>query len=196
MCIRDRVIIGPDSSQRLAESFETALALADGLAIIEVLPDDREDTGEELVFSARFACPECGYSLSELEPRLFSFNNPAGACPECDGLGVRQFFDPERVVHDPSLTLSSGAVAGWDRRNAFYFNLISCLADHYGFDTEAPFSKLPKKIRQIILYGSGSEKIPFTYLRSRGRRPRRRKHTFEGVIPLSLIHISEPTRPY
>jgi|TARA_B100001123_G_scaffold170555_1_gene196238 excinuclease ABC subunit A len=179
----DRVIIGPDSSQRLAESFETALALADGLAIIEVLPDDREDTGEELVFSARFACPECGYSLSELEPRLFSFNNPAGACPECDGLGVRQFFDPERVVHDPSLTLSSGAVAGWDRRNAFYFNLISCLADHYGFDTEAPFSKLPKKIRQIILYGSGSEKIPFTYLRSRGRRPRRRKHTFEGVIP-------------
>ena len=179
----DRVIIGPDSSQRLAESFETALALADGLAVIEVLPDDREDTGEELVFSARFACPECGYSLSELEPRLFSFNNPAGACPECDGLGVRQFFDPERVVHDPSLTLSSGAVAGWDRRNAFYFNLISCLADHYGFDTEAPFSKLPKKIRQIILYGSGSEKIPFTYLRSRGRRPRRRKHTFEGVIP-------------
>ena len=179
----DRVVIGPDSAQRLAESFETALALADGLAVIEVLPGDGQASGEELVFSARFACPDCGYSLSELEPRLFSFNNPAGACPECDGLGVRQFFDPERVVHDRSLTLSSGAVAGWDRRNAFYFNLISCLADHYGFDTETAFSKLPKKIRQIVLYGSGSEKILFTYLRSRGRRPRRRRHTFEGVIP-------------
>ena len=179
----DRVIVGPQSAQRLAESFETTLALTDGLALVQVLPDDEHTEGESHLFSALFACPHCGYSLSELEPRLFSFNNPAGACPDCDGLGVRQFFDPDRVVHDKSLSLAAGAIAGWDRRNAFYFNLISCLAGHYGFDTETPYSKLPKRIRDVLLYGSGSEKIPFTYLRAHGRRPRRRNHVFEGVLP-------------
>ena len=179
----DRVVVGPQSAQRLAESFETALALTDGLALVQVLPDDEYTEGESHLFSALFACPHCGYSLSELEPRLFSFNNPAGACPDCDGLGVRQFFDPDRVVHDKSLSLAAGAIAGWDRRNAFYFNLINCLADHYGFNTETPYSKLPKRTRDVLLYGSGSEKIPFTYLRAHGRRPRRRNHAFEGVLP-------------
>ena len=147
----DRVVVGPQSAQRLAESFETALALTDGLAVVQVLPDDEHIEGELHLFSALFACPHCGYSLSELEPRLFSFNNPAGACPDCDGLGVRQFFDPDRVVHDKSLSLAAGAIAGWDRRNAFYFNLINCLAGHYGFDTETPYSKLPKRIRDVLL---------------------------------------------
>ncbi len=179
----DRVVIKADLAQRLAESFETALAVADGLALVEVLPGDDQDSGIEMLFSARYACPHCGYILTELEPRLFSFNNPAGACPDCDGLGARQFFDPDRVIHDDSLSLAAGAISGWDRRNAFYFQMLTCLAEHYGFDIDKPLRRLPKKIRDIILYGSGKEKIAFSYLRSHGRRPRRRTHTFEGVIP-------------
>ena len=179
----DRLVIRGGCEQRLAESFETALAIAEDLAVVEVLSADTAGKSRDLLFSARYACPHCGYSLTELEPRLFSFNNPAGACPDCDGLGARQFFDPERVVHDHSLSLAAGAIAGWDRRNAFYFQLLRCLADHYGFDIELPFRRLPKKVRQVILYGSGKDKVPFTYLRAHGRRPRRRAHTFEGVLP-------------
>lgn len=179
----DRIVVKPDLAQRLAESFETALAIADGLALVQVLPGDDGEPGKEILFSARYACPHCGYNLSELEPRLFSFNNPAGACPECDGLGARQFFDPQRVVVDDTLSLAAGAIAGWDRRNAFYFQMLTCLSEHYGFDIEKPFRRLSKKIRDIVLYGSGSEKINFQYLRSHGRRARHRSHTFEGVLP-------------
>ncbi len=179
----DRVIVKPDISQRLAESFETALGIADGLALVQVLPKDGEVDGAEMLFSARYACPHCGYNLSELEPRLFSFNNPAGACSKCDGLGVRQFFDPAIVIHDESLSLAAGAISGWDRRNAFYFQMLNCLSEHYGFDIEKPFRHLPEEIQQVILYGSGTEKINFSYLRSHGRRARKRSHTFEGVLP-------------
>lgn len=179
----DRVVIKSDIAQRLAESFETALAVADSLALVQVLPVDDEGEAQEMLFSARYSCPRCGYNLTELEPRLFSFNNPAGACPDCDGLGARQFFDPERVIHDETLSLAAGAISGWDRRNAFYFQMLNCLAEHYDFDVEKPFRRLPKKVQDIILYGSGKEKISFSYLRSHGRRPRRRAHSFEGVIP-------------
>ena len=179
----DRVVIKSDIAQRLAESFETALAVADSLALVQVLPGDDEGEAQEMLFSARYSCPRCGYNLTELEPRLFSFNNPAGACPDCDGLGARQFFDPERVIHDETLSLAAGAISGWDRRNAFYFQMLNCLAEHYDFDVEKPFRRLPKKVQDIILYGSGKEKISFSYLRSHGRRPRRRAHSFEGVIP-------------
>ena len=179
----DRIVVKPDLAQRLAESFETALAIADGLALVQVLPGDDGEPGKEILFSARYACPHCGYNLSELEPRLFSFNNPAGACPECDGLGARQFFDPQRVVVDDTLSLAAGAIAGWDRRNAFYFQMLTCLSEHYGFDIEKPFRRLSKKIQDIVLYGSGPEKINFQYLRSHGRRARHRSHTFEGVLP-------------
>jgi excinuclease ABC subunit A len=179
----DRIVVRAGQEQRLAESFETALGLSDGVAIAVTLPAEGETgAGQELLFSARYACPQCGYSISELEPRLFSFNNPAGACPTCDGLGVRQFFDPQRVVSDPSLSLPAGAIRGWDRRNAFYYHMLECLAKHYKFDIDAPFEELPKRARDVILHGSGDELIAFTYLSDRGGR-QRRKHPFEGVIP-------------
>jgi excinuclease ABC subunit A len=175
----DRFKVRPDVGLRLAESFETALRLADGIAHVAFMDEPKR---EELVFSAKFACPVCGYSISELEPRLFSFNNPVGACPTCDGLGVKQFFDPARVVAHPHLSLAGGAVRGWDRRNNYYFQLIQSLAKHYKFDIETPFDRLPEKIRNIILRGSGKEVIAFTYVNERGGRTSRR-HPFEGVLP-------------
>jgi len=181
----DRLRIRSDVQQRLAESFETALELTDGLA--RVADMDGTDAGDdgvtpELIFSARFACPICGYSISELEPRMFSFNNPAGACQECDGLGIKQFFDPGLVVADEDLTLAEGAIRGWDRRNVYYFHMLSSLAEHYGFDVESPFCELKKKHRDAILYGSGSQRIDFSYVNDRGDVIHRR-HRFEGVIP-------------
>ena len=175
----DRFKVRPEVQQRLAESFETALRLADGLARVAFMDDPTHD---DVVFSAKFACPQCGYSITELEPRLFSFNNPAGACPGCDGLGIKQFFDPARVVSNPELSLAGGAVRGWDRRNAYYFQMISALAGHYGFDVEVPFQDLPQRVRDIILFGSGKEDIEFDYYNERGV-PARRAHPFEGVIP-------------
>jgi excinuclease ABC subunit A len=177
----DRLVVREGQQQRLAESFETALALSEGIAKVLLLSQDAGGEEQELLFSSRYACPHCGYSISELEPRLFSFNNPAGACPGCDGLGVEQFFDPARVIYDDGLSLAAGAIQGWDRRNAFYFNLLRCLARHYGFDVDTPFARLPKKVRQVILYGSGDERIRFTYLRGSGRGVQR-THRFEGVI--------------
>ena len=177
----DRVVVQAGQQQRLAESFETAIGLGEGL-VRTVVMDDEGHGVQEMVFSARFACPHCGYSLSELEPRLFSFNNPAGACPSCDGLGMRQFFDPERVVSDASLPLPAGAIRGWDRRNAFYYQMLESLARHYKFDLDLPFAELPEKIRDVILRGSGEEMITFSYFGERGQTSRR-KHAFEGVIP-------------
>lgn len=162
----------------LAESFETALALSGGSAIVADMDDDK---AEEMVFSANFACPVCGYSMRELEPRLFSFNNPAGACPTCDGLGVQQYFDPDRVVQNPELSLAGGAIRGWDRRSFYYFQMIRSLADHYRFDVEAPFNSLPENVRKIILSGSGKENIEFKYVNDRGDTTVR-KHPFEGVL--------------
>ena len=175
----DRLRARPDMQQRLAESFETALGLADGIARVTDMDDD---SAEDLIFSARFACPICGYSISELEPRMFSFNNPAGACSDCDGLGVKQFFDPALVVQDEELTLAEGAIRGWDRRNVYYFHMLNSLAEHYGFDVETPFNKLKKKLRDAILFGSGNERIDFSYANDRGDIIRR-SHRFEGVIP-------------
>jgi excinuclease UvrABC ATPase subunit len=140
------------------------------------------DSGTEHLFSAKFACPVCSFALAELEPRLFSFNNPVGACPKCDGLGNVDFFDPERVVAHPDLSLASGAIRGWDRRNQFYFQLLASLADHYEFDIETPFEELPEKIRHIVLGGSGRDKIAFRYLSDGGRQVLK-EHTFEGIIP-------------
>jgi excinuclease ABC subunit A len=177
----DRVVVRKGQEQRLAESFETATNLGEGIVRVLVL-DEAGQSGQEMVFSARYACPQCGYSLSELEPRLFSFNNPAGACPTCDGLGVRQFFDPARVVSDATLSLPAGAIRGWDRRNAFYFQMLESLARHYKFDLDQPFEELPKKVRDVVLHGSGEELIGFTYLGDRGIKSKR-KHSFEGVIP-------------
>ncbi|MGB5307859.1 MAG: excinuclease ABC subunit UvrA [Arenicellales bacterium] len=174
----DRLVVRDGIEQRLAESFETALSLSDGL--VHVLTQPREGKAAQYVFSARYACPECGYSLSELEPRLFSFNNPAGACPGCDGLGVRQLFDANRIIRDPGLSLATGAIAGWDRRNGFYFNLLTNLSKHYGFSFDTAFEDLPKKIQKVILFGSGNEKITFHYKSMRGQS---RTHAFEGVIP-------------
>ncbi|MCL1886824.1 MAG: excinuclease ABC subunit UvrA [Betaproteobacteria bacterium] len=172
----DRVRITPDIKQRLAESFETALRLADG----RVLAVDM-DSNETQIFSNQFACPICGFSLQELEPRIFSFNNPMGACPECDGLGHIEFFDPKRVVLFPNLSLASGAVKGWDRRNQFYFQMLQSLAAYYDFDIDTPFETLPENVRHVVLFGSGKEKIPFTYISEKGR-PWLREHAFEGII--------------
>ena len=176
----DRLKIGSDPlqiKQRLAESFETALRNADGRAITMDM-----DSGRESVFSSKFACPVCNYSLTELEPRLFSFNNPMGACPTCDGLGVIQFFDPKRIVAFPNLSLASGAIKGWDRRNQFYFQMLQGLAAHADFNIDAPFESLLDDVRNLILQGSGKEAIPFTYINERGRAVVR-EHPFEGVIP-------------
>jgi excinuclease ABC subunit A len=177
----DRVVVRKGQEQRLAESFETAANLGDGIVRVLVL-DEAGQSGQEIVFSSRYACPHCGYSISELEPRLFSFNNPAGACPTCDGLGVRQFFDPARVVSDASLSLPAGAIRGWDRRNAFYFQMLESLAKHYKFDLDKPFEELPQNVRDVVLHGSGEELIGFTYFGDRGMKSKR-KHSFEGVIP-------------
>ncbi|QXO73193.1 excinuclease ABC subunit UvrA [Morganella morganii] len=174
----DRFKVRDDLTQRLAESFETALALSGGTAVIA---DMEDNSAEELVFSANFACPVCGYSMSELEPRLFSFNNPAGACPTCDGLGVQQFFDPDRVVQNPNLSLGGGAIRGWDRRNFYYYQMLMSLADHYKFDIESPYSELPAKIQKVILNGSGRESIEFKYSNDRGDVTVRH-HPFEGVL--------------
>ncbi len=173
----DRFKVRPDLRLRLAESFETALRISDGLVRVAPL----EGPGEDRLFSARFACPHCGYSLPELEPRLFSFNNPVGACPTCDGLGIEQFFDPRRVVANPELSLAGGAVRGWDRRNAYYFQLVKSLGKHYGFDVETPFEGLPEQVRELILYGSGEESIRFSYYNERGRSVTK-THPFEGII--------------
>ncbi len=176
----DRVRIRPEMQQRLAESFETALDLADGIAVV-ARPNDVGGT-EDIAFSSQFACPLCGYSIADLEPRLFSFNNPAGACQECDGLGIKQYFDPDLVVTDSAASLAEGAIRGWDRRNVYYYHLLSSLASHYGFELETPFSRLRKKHREAILYGSGEQRIDFSYVNDRGDVIRRR-HRFEGVLP-------------
>src|SRR5215813_14000959 len=181
----DRLRVRADMKQRLAESYETALRNGDGRAIAVEMDhptDPANKQGTEHLFSAKFACPICNYSLSELEPRLFSFNNPIGACPRCDGLGSISFFDPKRVVAFPELSLASGAIKGWDRRNQFYFQMLQSLARHYEFDLEQPYDQLPERVQQMILYGSDKEKIAFQYLTDRGRSVTR-EHAFEGIIP-------------
>lgn len=174
----DRFKVRSDLATRLAESFETALELSGGTAIVADMDNPK---AEELVFSANFACPHCGYSVPELEPRLFSFNNPAGACPTCDGLGVQQYFDEDRVVQNPTISLAGGAVKGWDRRNFYYYQMLTSLAKHYHFDVEAPYESLPKKIQHIIMQGSGKEEIEFQYMNDRGDVVIR-KHPFEGIL--------------
>jgi excinuclease ABC subunit A len=182
--IVDRFIVDPAKAEqglrlRLAESFETALRLADGTARIAHMDDT---SAEEIIFSDRFACNHCGYSLTELEPRLFSFNNPTGACPTCDGLGVKQFFDPDRVVVNPSLSLAGGAIRGWDRKTTYYYQMIQSLASHYDFDIETPFNELPARLQKVVLYGSGKDKIEFFYENTRGMQIKK-LHRFEGVLP-------------
>ena len=167
-----------DLTTRLAESFETALELSGGTAVVADMDNPK---AEELVFSANFACPHCGYSVPELEPRLFSFNNPAGACPTCDGLGVQQFFDESRVVQNESISLAGGAVKGWDRRNFYYYQMLTSLAKHYKFDIETPYEDLPQKIKDIVMHGSGKEEIEFQYMNDRGDVVIR-KHPFEGIL--------------
>ncbi|HKJ95319.1 MAG TPA: excinuclease ABC subunit UvrA, partial [Gammaproteobacteria bacterium] len=175
----DRFKVRPDITTRLADSLETCLGLSDGVAKVGFLDEPQR---RDLVFSSRFSCPECGYALPELEPRIFSFNNPHGACAGCDGLGVRQFFDVERVVAHPELSLAGGAVRGWDRRNAYYSQILADLAAHYGFDVDAPWRELPEAIRDVLLQGSGDEEIEFHYLNPRGGRTSR-THSFEGILP-------------
>ncbi|HXN80258.1 MAG TPA: excinuclease ABC subunit UvrA, partial [Steroidobacteraceae bacterium] len=212
----DRMRIRPDAAQRLAESFETALRLSGGLARLAFLESEaregeprmrrtpgqdgqagaiaQQDAQRELVFSSRHACPVCGYSVPPLEPKLFSFNNPSGACPSCDGLGVQEFFDPQRVVLHPHLSLAGGAVRGWDRRNDHYFNLIQSLARHYGFDIETPWTELPEHVRHVLLHGSGAEVIEFSYREDAGRRSRKR-HAFEGILPNLTRRYRETESP-
>ena len=177
--IVDRFKVKEDMRLRLAESFETALRLADGTARIAYMDDSGAD---EIIFSDRFACNFCGYSLTELEPRLFSFNNPSGACPSCDGLGVKQFFDPIRVVVNPGLSLAGGAIRGWDRKTTYYYQMIQSLATHYEFDIETPFEQLSEKLQKVILHGSGKEKVEFFYENTRGMQIKK-LHRFEGVLP-------------
>ena len=175
----DRFKIKPGIEQRLAESFETALKLADGVARIGYIDHKKQ---EELIFSAKYACPICGFSMPELEPRLFSFNSPIGACENCDGLGVEQFFDPDKIIHDVSLSLGDGAIRGWDKKNLYYYHLLMSLAKHYEFDLDTPFNQLPEKIQTIILYGSKKETIRFQYLNDKGTLYQK-THAFEGIIP-------------
>lgn len=174
----DRFRIRNDLKLRLAESIETALSITNGIVKVANLDDPK---AEEQLYSANFACPICGYSISELEPRLFSFNNPAGACPECDGLGVQQYFDPKRIVQMPEVSLAAGAIKGWDRRNFYYFQMLTSLAEHYKFDIDTPYEKLPAKIKDILLNGSGNTEIQFVYTNDRGDVVKR-KHVFEGII--------------
>ena len=188
----DRFKVRPDMEQRLAESFETALQIASGIAIASFMDDEDADEKSkgrkgakkpaDLVFSSLFACPVCGHSITELEPRLFSFNNPAGACETCDGLGLKQFFDEKRVIVDDSLSLAEGAIRRWDRRNIYYFQLLSSLAQHYSFSLETPWNKLPKKFQKIILHGSGTDKVDFSFVNERGDNFTR-SHAFEGILP-------------
>ena len=178
--IVDRFKVKPGLEQRLAESFETALELGEGF--VRVCPIDRDSMSSDILFSSRFACPKCGFAIEELEPRLFSFNNPVGACLSCDGLGVAEYFDPDRVVQQPEVSLPGGAIRGWDRRNAYYSRLIDSLAQHYKFDIDSPFIELSSDIREVILRGSGTEEIEFKYIKSGGKLYKR-KHPFEGVIP-------------
>jgi excinuclease ABC subunit A len=175
----DRFRVKPDAAQRLAESFETALRISEGLARFTFLDEPSRD---EIVFSSRHACPVCGYSVPALEPKLFSFNSPSGACPTCDGLGVKEFFDPARVVTNPHLSLAGGAIRGWDRRNAYYFQLIQSLAKHYDFDIETPWNELPAKVQKVVLYGSGDQLIEFRYTEGKGKTTKK-KHVFEGILP-------------
>ncbi|HMT37197.1 MAG TPA: excinuclease ABC subunit UvrA, partial [Thermomonas sp.] len=175
----DRFKPRADIKQRLAESFETALKLGDGMAIVQSMDETER---EPLLFSSKYSCPVCDYSLPELEPRLFSFNSPVGACPTCDGLGVAQFFDPARVVAHPELSLAAGAMRGWDRRNAYYFSMITSLAKHYRFDVDLPWQLLPGDIREVILHGSGKEAINLVYVGENGNKYQR-KHPFEGILP-------------
>ncbi|WP_404420134.1 excinuclease ABC subunit UvrA [Marinospirillum sp.] len=174
----DRLKVRDDQQLRLAESFETALALSDGLAVVSFMGGEQDD----LLFSANYACPHCGYAISELEPRMFSFNNPAGACPTCDGLGHKAFFDEQKLIVSPELSLAEGVIKGWDRRNIYYFGLLKHVSLHYGFALETPWKELPKKIQQILLHGSGREEIDFSYSSDRGRQVIK-AHPFEGVIP-------------
>lgn len=175
--IVDRVKVRKDQALRIAESLETAVNLADGLVMVAFMKSDEP----EKTFSARFACADCGYSIEELEPRLFSFNNPVGACPDCDGLGVRHFFDPDKVINHRELSLANGAIRGWDRRNVYYFQLLDSLARHYGFDLDTPFGELDEKIQQVVLSGSGDEEITFSYVSPQGKQVKR-THAFEGVM--------------
>ena len=176
----DRLAVKPDIELRLAESFETALNMADGVALVAFIDEPKK---APLAFSNKFACPICGYSIAELEPRLFSFNNPQGACPDCDGLGVRMFFDAARVVTHPNLSLAGGAIRGWDSNSTFYLTMISALAKHYKFDTSVPWEKLPEKVRNLVLYGNDGEKIQFKYENKKKGNKWAWKHAFEGIIP-------------
>jgi len=184
----DRLKVRAEVKQRLAESFETALRHSDGRALAVEM-----DGGREHLFSAKFACPVCSYSLPELEPRLFSFNNPMGACPRCDGLGQINYFDPKRVVAHPELSLAAGAIRGWDHRNQFYFQLLKGLAEHYGFELDTPYENLPAETRAVVLDGSGEEKIRFIYLNEKGNKVVR-EHAFEASFPTSTAATKKPTR--